>query len=106
MATKKPKNLKTYVLLSKEYNSHHQEGISTITFKAVSLDWLDQYISEWQSGHEELIPKGRFKNQFKGPKDFFYAGGFCSKDISFTCKETGEDLSGWYQKQGWGFFGD
>ncbi len=99
----KPKNLKTYIHVFHEHNSHNQEGDTITTIKAMSLDQLDQYISEWQNGDEEKIPKTRFKQQFKGPKDFYYAGGFAGDDVSFTCKETGEDLKDWYQTQGWGF---
>lgn len=103
----KPKLL-TYVHVCHEFNTYDQTCVTTTTLKAGSLEELDQLIDKWQNGSDwtEIEKSGVFKTKNKCPKNFFESGGFCSDDISFTCKETGEDLREWYQKQGWGHFKD
>lgn len=104
---RKPKLL-TYIHVSNEYNTYEQTCVSTTTLKASSLEELNKLIDEWQNGSDwsKLEKAGLLKVKNKCPKNFYESGGFCSDDISFTCKETGEDLRKWYQSQGWGFFGD
>ena len=103
--TKKTKTnkLKTYIWVSREYNSHSQEGNIIVTFKAESLNQLDTYISLYQNGLEEQIPKGRFKIKHQIPARFYEAGGFCSDDLSFICRDNGEDMSKWFNTSGFGF---
>lgn len=102
----KPK-LNTYVHIYHDVNSHGQEGFTTTTFKAVNLEELDKLIEVHQNAEAKYTAQARFiKQTFKGPKDFYYAGGFAGDDVSFVCKTTGEDLSEWYQEKGWGHFKD
>jgi hypothetical protein len=102
--TKKTKTnkLKTYVYVYCEYNSHSQEGEVTVTFKAESLDQLNTYVDHYQNGDEKQIPKGRFKIKYDLPPRFWEAGGFCSDDLSFTCKTDGKDMADWWNALGWG----
>lgn len=102
--TKKTKTskLKTYVYVSLEYNSNSQEGYIIRTFKAESLKQLGQYVTLWQDGHDDQIPRGRFKEVAKLPRYFWDAGGFCSDDISFICKTDDKDLAKWWNDLGYG----
>jgi hypothetical protein len=98
--------LKTYVYVYHEHNTHGQEGDITHTFKAENLEELDTFVGLFQNGNEDQIPKGRFSTKYKVPKRFFEAGGFAGHDVSFTCKETGEDMRDWWKTQGWGVIED
>ena len=102
---KTKKTTKTYVYVFREYNSHNQEGTTTVIFKAESLDQLNEYVDLYQNGDVEKIPRGRFSIKHKLPKNFWDAGGFCADDVSFTCKETGEDMRDWWKTNGWGVIG-
>lgn len=101
--TKKKSKLKTYVWVSREYNSNSQEGEIICTFKAESLEQLEEYLLLYTSGEEDQIPKSRLKVKNKVPRNFFEAGGFCSDDISFTCIDDKKDMSDWWNASGFGF---
>lgn len=102
MATKKNK-LKIYKWVSKHYNSNSQEGEIIVVFKAESLKQLDSYIFSYQKDDNPIVPKARLKVKEKLPKNFYEAGGFCSKDISFICVSDKTDMKEWWNASGLGF---
>ena len=92
----------TYILTTEEHNSHGQSGSITHTFRASSLAFLNDYIDLWEDGYEDQIPEGQYTFEENLPEDYYEAGGFTGRNLTFTCQETGEDMKIWWETQGWG----
>lgn len=95
------KDIKTYILTFEEYNTNNQTAITQMAFKAKDLKELEGVLREYENDCDSWPNERIIEHSFEGPDDFFDAGGFCSREISFVCEETKEDLLHWY-KTHWG----